>query len=917
MYYKTKTNLNIKICEACSGLGNNVLEKKPCSVCSGFGYLGFIGNQKISFPVVEKKIFKVPFFFSESFSNWIKILTYSFLFVGVFSLFYLFFLVVKSFYLFNKFFYSGEFAFFEFFFLIGVLAFSIVLYFQQEFPRPRKIINENLKKLNDKEIEEKKNLLDSSYQNFENLKKLNSESFSDGVTMLVRSIVYRSVVKYGIGTPATFFLEILHTEKGRSFISKIGKETKSIKSEVKKIIELEKKFAKENGLLNRILPEGYLSLLLGIETSFLSNQQFLGIGAFILGTLKTPSGRKILDILQISEEDLENIVYWINVDSFKKRWHFWKQKTINWTGGIALDWGYGYTVNLDKYVIEMSQDRKRKGFSTHVFGRRNEIDELERILARGSRRGNVLLIGDPGTGKGAIVKGLAQKIATGNTIKQLQGKKIVSVDVGAMLQGTKSEVFFEERFLKIIKEASEAGNVILFIGEVHEILDASTTGVDAGEFLRKGFEYGVQVIFSTTYEGFKKYIEPRGSLVEYLQVVRISEMTQNETIMILEEYVKNFENTYNIKINYSAIKSAVELSERFFNDRKLPAKAIDLLEDSVVEASEKLKKSELNSEIVTDLVSRKTGIPISGMTKDERDKLMNLENEFSKFIIGQKEATKAISDTLRRNRAGVSIHKKPIGSFLFLGPTGVGKTEVTKVLANIYFGSEGDIIRLDMSEFQTKDSIYRLLGDFREGSSGGQLTEAVRKKPFSLVLLDEIEKAHPDILNIFLQILDEGRVSDSSGKVFDMKNTIIIATSNVGSKLIVESTKENLPYSQVKEKVVQFAVENQKFSPEFLNRFDNIIYFTPLSTEEAVSVANLIIKSLIKKLEEKRISLFVSDSVVRYLVEVGYNLEFGGRSMRRIIQEKIESFIAKKIVSGEISSGGEIKIEKPEDLEIL
>ncbi|GAB4142236.1 MAG: hypothetical protein Fur0024_4720 [Patescibacteria group bacterium] len=917
MYYKTQTNLNIKICESCSGSGANFEKKNVCANCDGFGYLAFLGNTKYTFPVIEKKIYKVPVLFSENFSNWIKILFFAFLGIGIFSGFYMLILIFAEFFLKGKFLYNGEIAFFETFFWIGMFFLTLILYFQYEFPRPRKIVNENLRKLSDKELDDKKRKFEAEPQNFSDLKKLKKESLSDGVTMIVRSIVHRSIVKYGIGTPSTFFLEILHTDKGKSLIAKIGKETKSIKNEIKKIIEVEKKFAKENNLLNRVLPEGYLSLLLGIEMSFLSNQKFLGIGAFILGTLKTPSGRKILDILNISEEDLENLIYWINVDSFNQRWHFWKQKTINWTGGIALDWGYGYTINLDKYVIEMSKSKKRKGFSTQILGRVNEINELERILARGSRRGNVLLVGDPGTGKGAIVKALAEKISTGNTIKQLQGKKIVSIDIGAMIQGGGTIGAFEEKFTQVIKEASEAGNVIIFIGEVHEVLDASTSGIDAGEFLRKGFEYGVQVIFSTTYEGFKKYIEPRSSLTEYLQIVHVKEMTTKETMVILEEYAKNFEKNYKIKINYHAIKSAVELSERFFNDRKLPAKAIDLLEDAVVEVSEKLKKSELTAEIVYDIVSQKTGIPISGITQTERDKLMNLENEFSKYIIGQKEATSAISDVLRRNRAGVATRRKPIGSFLFIGPTGVGKTEVVKVLANIYFGSEKDIVRFDMSEFQTKDSIYRLIGNFHEGAIGGQLTEAIRKKPFSIILLDEIEKAHQDILNVFLQVLDDGRLSDSSGRVFDMSNTIIIATSNVGSKLVVELMKENLSYSHVKEKVVQFAIDSQKFSPEFLNRFDSIICFTPLTTDEAQQVAKIIINSLKNKLEQKRIYIEVSDSVIEYLVKIGYNSEFGARSMRRIIQEKLESFIAKKIVSGEISTGAEIFIKEIEDLEKL
>jgi ATP-dependent Clp protease ATP-binding subunit ClpC len=912
MHFPTQSNLNIKICENCVGAGVVVETKKVCEICKGRGYAAYLGNFRFSFSIAEKKIYKVPILVSDTFNLWMKVLFFTFSFVGISSGALLGYHYLREALNDTNITYDGGKAFFELFFWLGILSLSVILYFRYEFPRPRKIINQELKKITDKELEDRKRKQDLSEITFQNILKLKRESLGQSLTTPVKSIVYNSIIKYGIGSPATFFMEILQTSKGKSALRKIGKEIRNVKNEIRKIIQEEKKMASSYALENHILPEGYLSLLLGIETSFLSGQRFLGIGAFILSSLKTPSGRKILDILEISEEDLENIVHWINIDYFNRRWFFWKQKTIGWTGGIALDWGYGYTINLDKYVLEMSRTRKRKGFNTHVLGRKNEIEELERILSRGSRRGNVLLIGDPGTGKGAIIRALAEKISIGNTLSTLRGKKIVSVDVGAMLGGAESIGAFEERFNKVLKEASQSGNVILFIGEVHEILDASSSGIDAGEFLRKGFEYGNQVIFSTTYEGFKKYIEPRSSLLEYLQVVRINELSVRDTIVIIEDYAENFEKYYKIKISYGAIKAAVELSDRYFKDRKLPAKAIDLLEDSVVEVAEKLKKTELTEEIVTNLVSKKTGIPISRMSESERDKLMNLENEFSKHIIGQKEATKAISDVLRRNRAGVSLNKKPIGSFLFIGPTGVGKTEVTKVLASMYFGSENEIIRLDMSEFQTKDSVKRLLGDYsQEKNLGGQLTEAIRKKPFSLILLDEIEKAYPDVLNIFLQVLDDGRLSDSTGRVFDLTHTIIIATSNVGAKYIMESTKQNLPYDQVKQAVINQAIELGKFSPEFLNRFDSIIYFKPLTEEEAFNVANLLLEKLKSKLAVKRIQLKISPEVVFELVKIGYNSEFGARSVRRVIQEKIESYVAMKIVSGEIKPGDDLEINDP------
>jgi len=930
-YYPTVTDFDIVICQEC--LGSGIHENKTCQNCCGKGYFGIKTQSKkiVDFGFGTNLPAYSFFLFKRKFGIVLKIILLTLFSAGLFSGIFLVFRIFSSLTLFdgkNLISLSYNPTTFEFFletlFWIGFMSLGIYFYIFPELSRPRAVIDKDIKILSEKELELKKNLVKASSDLEFRKEEYKTENLKDGITPEVRGIFHDAGARWGYLSPLTTFEVLLSASKGKVIIDKIGANRKEVEKAIQKEIEkertlVEEKFGNLKDLLKekigpRILSESHLMMNLALESAVLSNQKHVGVSATSLGIVRTPSGQKVLDILNVNFEDFVNIIHWVNVSFFLKRWRFWRNKTITWTGGIALDWGYGYTPMVDAYCFDTSKVKKRKGLDVHVIGRNNEIEELERLLARESRRANVLLIGEAGVGKGALIRGLSSKILTGNTIKKLKGKRIVSVDVSSLLSGVNIPGEFERRMNRILFEARRAENVILFIGEVHEVLDAGTgTGVDVGEILRKGAEYGVQMIISTNEAGFKKHIEPRGSLLEYFQIMRLKELTTTQTILVLEDYAHMFENHYNVKITYQAIKQAVLLSERYFHDRVLPAKAIDLLEDSVIRTVEVLKEKIVTDTVVSDIVSQRTGIPVSKMSESEKEKLALLEKEFEKHIIGQKEAVKAVCDVLRRSRSGISSAKKPIGSFLFVGPTGVGKTEVARVLAKIYYGSEKNIVRLDMSEYQDRSSINRLIGappGFYESEIGGQLTEAVRKNPFTLVLLDELEKAHPDILNVFLQVLEDGRLTDSSGKVADFTNSIIIATSNAGANLIVEETKKGTNAEEVKTKLLNFVIESRIYSPEFINRFDSVIYFTPLSRLEAIEVSKLLLASIQKKMSEKRILISFAEEVPEYLVDIGYTPEFGARSLRRIIQEKIESIVAKKIVEGEIKEGEEAVITK-------
>lgn len=653
-------------------------------------------------------------------------------------------------------------------------------------------------------------------------------------------------------------------------------------------------------------------------------------------------------------------------------------------GGIPSSAGGGNAAGkvIDQFGQNLTK-MAEEGKIDPVIGRGTEIERVIQILSRRTKN-NPVLIGEPGVGKTAVAEGLALKIANGDVPEILKNKRLISLDLTGMVAGTKYRGDFEERIKAAIEEVKEDGNIILFIDELHTIIGAGSAegSTDAANILKPSLAKGeFQVIGATTIDEYRKHIEKDAALERRFQPVMVGEPSEEEAVEILTGLRDRYEAHHKVKITDEAIEAAVSLSSRYISDRFLPDKAIDLIDeagsrvrlrsftapvdlqdmekkiktleqekaaavnsqdferaanlrDKQKEAQEELEhakddwaaKNERKSSVVTaediaDIVSMWTGIPVTQLTEEESQRLLKLESLLHKRVIGQNEAVTAVSKAIRRGRVGLKDKNRPIGSFLFLGPTGVGKTELSKALAEAIFGDEKAIIRFDMSEYMEKHTVSRLVGSppgYVGYDEGGQLTEAIRRKPYSVVLFDEIEKAHPDIFNILLQVLEDGRVTDSQGRTVDFKNTVIILTSNVGARLIT-STQKSLGFSHTDEKDESSDYEKTKelvmgelknlFKPEFLNRIDDIIVFHKLSKEDTVHIARNMLKTVQTKLEEMELNISFTEKVVSQLADEGYDPSYGARPLRRVIQSKIEDMISEKMLEKALSTGNSYSID--------
>ena len=611
-----------------------------------------------------------------------------------------------------------------------------------------------------------------------------------------------------------------------------------------------------------------------------------------------------------------------------------------------------------------------------VIGREKEIERAIQILSRRTKN-NPVFIGDPGVGKTSVAEGLAINISSGNVPDNLIGKVLYTLDMGSMLAGAKYRGEFEERMKQVIEEVAKNGNIILFIDELHTIIGAGSTGestIDASNILKPALSRGdIQIIGATTIDEYRKHIEKDSALERRFQPVLITEPTKEETIEILKGLREKYEGHHNVKITDEAIVAAVDLAIRYITDRFLPDKAIDLIdesasrvrlrenslqknsistdkctldketdyklnediiEDEILGISIKLsdnipnienhKKSYVgivDKEIIAEVVELWTGVPVNQIVEEEAYKLLNLEEILHGRIVGQDQAVMSISKAIRRSRAGLKDPKKPIGSFLFLGPTGVGKTELCKALAEVQFGDENQIIRIDMSEYMEKHAVSKLIGSppgYVGYNEGGQLTEKVRRNPYSVVLFDEIEKAHGDVFNILLQILDDGRLTDSKGRMIDFKNTILIMTSNVGATKInknkvlgFETNKDKEDtrnqYDRMKESIM--GELKQKFKPEFLNRIDDIIVFHPLEEYHIYEIVKLMTRDVIQRLKSLDIDLKISEEAVKLIAKKGLDLEYGARPLKRAIQRELEDTLSEAILKGDIKKGNSVIAE--------
>lgn len=631
---------------------------------------------------------------------------------------------------------------------------------------------------------------------------------------------------------------------------------------------------------------------------------------------------------------------------------------------------------LDKFGRDLTQAAKN-GEIDPVIGREKEIQRVIQILSRRTKN-NPVLIGEPGVGKTAVAEGLALEIAKGNVPEILKDKRVVSLDLTGMVAGAKYRGDFEERIKAAIDEVKKSKNTILFIDELHTIVGAGAAegSADAANILKPSLARGdFQVIGATTLNEYRKYIEKDAALERRFQPVKVGEPTPEQAVQILKGLRDSYEAHHKVKITDEAINAAVTLSSRYIADRYLPDKAIDLIDegaskvrlasltspDNVKELEdeiadyEKEKASAINeqdferaarlrdeqkelqtklddakkkwqehqkgnsgevtAEDIAKIVSEWTGIPVVQLTKEESERLLNMENVLHERVIGQSEAVTAIAKAIRRGRVGLKDPKRPVGSFIFLGPTGVGKTELCKALAEAMFGDENAMLRLDMSEYMEKHTVSKLIGSppgYVGFEEGGQLTEKVRRKPYSVVLFDEIEKAHPDVFNMLLQILEDGRLTDSQGRTVDFKNTIIIMTSNVGARLITEkqsslgfnSENENAEESEKKDIKELVTGELRKvFRPEFLNRVDDIIVFNKLNKDEIKQIAVKMLKTLENRLDKMNIKISFTDNAISEIADKGFDENYGARPLRRAIQNEIEDPLSEQMLEGKVKDG--------------
>lgn len=614
-----------------------------------------------------------------------------------------------------------------------------------------------------------------------------------------------------------------------------------------------------------------------------------------------------------------------------------------------------------------------------VIGREKEIERVIQILCR-RKKNNPVLLGEPGVGKTAIVEGLAQRIVSGKTAEILRDKRIVMLDLAGMVAGTKYRGEFEQRVKVVLDEIRNAGNVIIFIDEIHTLVGAGAAegAIDASNILKPALSRGeIQCIGATTLDEYRKYIERDGALERRFQPVIVNPPSVEDTIEILRGLKEKYEEHHKLKIDDEAIVFAAKLSDRYISDRYLPDKAIDLIDEAASQKRIKLYKepkeiSQLEEEIkeiekekekafrsqnyelltslrdrereiktkidflrnnwmnllpeeekvvtkenIAEVVSQWTGIPVSQLCKEEKERLLEMENYLHRVVVGQDEAIESVSKAIRRSRAGLKDVRRPIGSFLFLGPTGVGKTLLARALAEFLFGNEDALIQIDMSEYMEKFSISRLIGappGYVGYEEGGQLTEKVRRRPYCVVLFDEIEKAHPDVFNLLLQILEDGRLTDSFGRNVSFRNTIIIMTSNIGTEFFKNKSiigfltpEEKISYENLREEIMERV--KRTFRPEFLNRLDDIIIFHPLTQEHLLKIVDLEIEKVRERVKELKVDIIVSDKVKKFLIERGTNPEYGARPLRRAISRYIEDPLSEEILKGNFEEGDTILVE--------
>ncbi len=767
-------------------------------------------------------------------------------------------------------------------------------------------------------------------------------------------------------------LGLLHEREGiaAKALGSVGLDFQAVRQQVENVLEQEEQYPSDNPYYT---PMAKHAMEMSVREAQRLGHSYVGTEHILLGLLhdEDSAGARVIESMGVDLEALKTTVYNLldakNPDSAD-------------TQGVA-DGKKNATPLLARYGRSLN-DMARQEKMDPVIGRTKEIERVIQILSRRTKN-NPILIGEPGVGKTAIAEGLAQRIVEGSVPYMLQDKKVYSLSMASLVAGAKYRGEFEERLKGIIEEIRRTGDIILFIDEMHTLVGAGAAegALDAANILKPALSRGeIQIIGATTLDEYKKHLEKDAALSRRFQTIMVEEPTADDAIEILRGLRDKYEAFHRAKITDEAVKAAVKLSQRYITDRFLPDKAIDVMDEAaskvrmkmvappeeVKAIEEKLRgftndkeaaitaqdyeraarlrdrEQQVKEELVAaknrwekreeapitvtendiaDVVALWTGIPVRRIAAKESDRLLHMEKVLTRRVVGQEEAVKAVSKAIRRARAGLKDPKRPIGSFLFLGPTGVGKTELARALAEALFGSEDNILRFDMSEYMEKYSVSRMVGappGYVGYEEGGQLTDAVRRKPYSIILLDEIEKAHPDVFNLLLQVLEDGRLTDGQGRTVDFRNTVIIMTSNAGASFLRQApptmgfaTKEETAedkHEDAKKRVLEEV--KRIFKPEFLNRIDELIVFHPLGRAELAKIVDILMRGVKSRLEEKKLALEISPAAKNKLVEQGTDFKYGARPLKRAIQRLIEDPLAEQLLGRKFKAGDTIYVKK-------
>jgi ATP-dependent Clp protease ATP-binding subunit ClpC len=739
----------------------------------------------------------------------------------------------------------------------------------------------------------------------------------EAVKIILDSIKFCKKKKIAVNSTSIFYSAVKLSHDVSLICFRLGLDTKKLQTDLKNYLE---KMPKDNsGNIDDFSALGWQEIIkYALKISAELKHNCIGEKEiFVALAYHDEFFKKALVEFDLKAKDVENLTFWLASaeDLNEKNKKFWSYENLLRQGSMGKDFSSGYTITLDRFSIDWRRIVSNWRFM-EVIGHKKEIEETEVILAK-SNLANVLIVGESDADRKSIVKAIAQKCYLGTSFPELNNKRVVELDAVMMAAQIPDFEKLESTLDQVFSEVAMSANVVLvldnldnFVGQKNQKAGAfDISGVLAKYLPLPDFQF----IGLTSFEGLHKNIEENNSFASFFEKVEVVEVTEQETINILQSVALESEYTHKVLVLYPSIREIVNLTARYMPSLSFPKKALDVLDEAVVYV-QKLKEKVVLPHHIAELISKKTGIPVGKMDFKEKEVLLNLENLIHNRLVNQEEAVREISIAMRRARMGIASKTRPMGTFLFLGPTGVGKTETAKALAQIYFGSEKKMITLDMSEFQSISDIPRLVGATSPVEMQGLLTTPVRETPFSLILLDEIEKAHPNILNLFLQVLDEGRITDGQGRKVVFSNAIIICTSNAGADMIFKQIASSQAVE--KDKLLNVLFEKGIFRPEFVNRFDAAIIFHPLTKDNLMKIAQLSLQSLQKSLKEKEIDFEITEHLKEKIVLLSYKPEFGAREMRRVIQDKVENAVAQALLEDKIKKGDKMEIN-PDTFEVI